>query len=293
MHELRHAAAAAVLHSVYDDPDIRILRRVSSLDDFPLAPRGAGPFRKVAITDVETTGTDPMLDEVIDVAVVVVEINGAGEIIALVAAGAALRDPGMSIPTAITKLTGITDEDVQGKAIDLDRLEARLASADVRIAHNASFDIAFLENLMPHLAGREWACSANEIDWLNAGMDGRKLGHLLMQIGRFNTGHRAMADVISLLHLLAHRLPDDRTAMAALLETAEQHTVRLEANGAPFDKREPLKARGYRWDPRARVWWCQVAEADQSEEERWLREHINPYGPPPRATPITWRERHR
>jgi len=44
-----------------DDPDIRILRRVSSLDDFPLSPRGDGPIRKIAILDTETTGTDVIL----------------------------------------------------------------------------------------------------------------------------------------------------------------------------------------------------------------------------------------
>ena len=107
MHELRHAAANAALRHVGDDPDIRTLRRVSKLDDFPLAARGAGPVRRVAIVDVETTGTDPVLDEIIDVAVVTVEVDAAGEIVEIQSAGQALRDPGVPIPVAITRLTGI------------------------------------------------------------------------------------------------------------------------------------------------------------------------------------------
>lgn len=293
MHEIRHLAANALMTGQADNPDIRILRRVSSLDDLPLAPRGNGPFRKIVVLDTETTGTDALMDEIIDIAVVTLEVDAAGEIVGILSAGQALRDPGTSIPPHITRLTGIADHDVGGKTIDLDRLERRLASADVLVAHNCAFDAAFLENLLPGLAGAAWACSANDFDWLEAGFDGRKLGHLLMQIGRFNGAHRAMADVISLIHLLAHRLPHGGTVIGDLLAKAERPTVRFEATGAPFDRRGELKARGYRWDARNRVWWTEIAKDECAEEERWFRQHIVPHGPQPRMTPITWHQRHR
>ncbi len=294
MTDITHAASAeAALTIAARDPDIRILRRVSSLDEFPLAPRGVGPFRKIVILDTETTGTDPLLDEIIDIAVVTLEVDAAGEIVGILSSGQALRDPGVAIPPNISKLTGITDADVRGKTIDLDRLERRLAGADVLVAHNCAFDAAFVENLLPGLAGAAWACSANDFDWLDAGFDGRKLGHLLMQLGRFNGAHRAMADVISLIHLLVHRLPGGSTVLGDLLASAEQPTIRFEATGAPFDRRGQLKARGYRWDGRNRVWWIEVAKEDCAEEERWFRQDIAPCGPLPRMTPITWHQRHR
>lgn len=294
MHDLRHAAASAPLSEYHNHPDFRILRRVLPLDDITLKPRGEGPTRRVAIVDVETTGTDPLLDEVIDVAVVTLEVDAAGEIVGIISAAEALRDPGMPIPPYITTLTGIRDDDVRGKSINLDRLEARLASADVLIAHNAHFDCGFLQNLMPGLAGAAWACSAADFDWVGvAGLDGYKLGHLLMQVGWFNGAHRAMADVISLIHLLSHRLPHGGTVLGDLLANAAMPTLRVEATGADFSSRGVLKARGYRWDPRARVWWCEVAEDERLAEERWLREHVTPHGPLARVTPITWHQRHR
>lgn len=292
-HITNAASAEAALAACARDPDIRILRRVSSLDDFPLAERGDGPIRTVALVDTETTGTDAESDEIIDVAMVVLEIDAAGEIVGIASAGQALRDPCKPIPEAITRLTGITDEDVRGKAIDLDRLERRLAGADVRIAHNAAFDLAFLEYLMPRLAGCAWACSARDFDWPGAGFDGAKLGHLLMQIGRFNAAHRAMADVISLLHVLAHRLPDGCTVMSTLLANAERPSLRIEATSAPFDKRSILKSRGYRWDPGAKVWWTEIAEHQQTSEMLWLQREVVPWGPTPRTRLLTWRERHR
>ena len=293
MHELRHIMAGVMRPADADDPDVRILRRVFKLDDFPLAPRGDGPFRRVAIVDVETTGTNPDTDEVIDVAVVMLEVDVAGEIVGIASAGQALRDPGVPIPPYITRLTGITDADVHGKSIDLDRLERLLASADVRIAHNARFDIAFVQHLMPALADSAWACSASDFDWVEANFDGYKQAHLLMQLGFFNDTHRAMADVISLIHLLAHRLPNGGTVLGNLLANAQQPTIRFEATGAAFDTRSLLKARGYRWDSRQRVWWSEITEDQHAAEERWFREHIAPNGPVPRALPITWHQRHR
>lgn len=235
--------ATAAQPAYADDPDLRILRRVSSLNDFPLADRVTGTVRRIAIVDTETTGTDVIHDEIIDIAVVMIEVDEAGEIVGIASAGQALRDPGMPIPATITRLTGIGDADVAGKAIDLDRLERLLASAEIRIAHSATFDIGFIENLMPGLAGAAWACSMRDFDWLEAGFDGAKLGHLLMQIGRFNGAHRAMADVVSLIHLLAHRLPHGGTVLGDLLISAERPTIRFEATGAPFERRGLLTVR--------------------------------------------------
>ena len=299
MHEFRHRAAAALRHVGADadaaagvDPDTRVLRRVHRLKDFPLASRGDGPYLKVSIIDTETTGIDPWRDEIIDIAVVTAEVDTAGRIVGILHKGEALRDPGMPIPPVITRITGITDADVAGKHIDLDRLERRLAAADVRIAHNARFDLAFLERLLPGLAGAAWACSFQEIDWLDLGFDGRALGHLLTQIGRFNTGHRAMADVVALLHLLAHELDDGSTILGRLLDRAALPTLRIEATGAGFDKRAQLKARGYRWDPQARVWWCEIDAVELAEETAWLASETEVWGAP-KTRPITWCDRHR
>jgi DNA polymerase-3 subunit epsilon len=293
MHDSRHTPAGAPSHAGTHDPNIRILRRVSTLEDYPVTEACAGPVRRVALIDTETTGTDPQVDEVIDVAVVIIEVDDHGEIVGIASAGQALRDPGFPLPEHITQLTGLTDDNLSGQSIDLDRLQRLIAGADVRIAHNCRFDIAFLESLMPGLVGLSWACSAEEFDWLCAGFDGRKLAHLLMQCGWFNAAHRAMADVISLLHVLGHRLPDGGTILGALLDRAARQTVRVEATGAPFDKRSYLKGRGYRWDPRAKTWWIEVEEHEQISETLWLQREIAPWGAPPRVQPMSWHERHR
>ena len=276
------------------DWDIRILRRVGRLEDFPLATDPVAPIRHVAVVDVETTGIDPLLHQVIDIAYVVLAVDARGEFVDIVRKGQSLCDPGMPIPPRITMLTGLTDEHVRGTAIDLDALQQIFATVDVFVAQNCAFDAGFLRQLLPSTKDAAWACSLRDFDWLkDAGLDGRALGHLLMQIGFFNDGHRALNDVISLIHLLAWRLPSDQTVMGALLANAERETVRLEATGAGFGNRSLLKARGYRWDVAAKVWWIEVTYGELDEERLWLQREVTPFGPYPRIRPITWHQRHR
>ncbi|NIJ15061.1 3'-5' exonuclease [Sphingobium vermicomposti] len=276
------------------DWDIRILRKVGDLADIPVGDAPHGEIRRVAVIDTETTGTDPLHDEIIDLAYVVLLVDGRGEIVGIEREAQALRDPGMPIPERISRLTGLTDAHVAGLTFDLDKVQGVLSDVDVCVAHNCQFDAAFLRHLLPATAEIAWACSARDFDWLvDAGLDGRSLGHLLMQIGFFSEAHRAMADVIALIHLLAHRLSDGGTVMGRLLANAERETVRVEATGAPFEKRFELKARGYGWDAQAKVWWIEL-QPDQVEAERlWLGRAVTPWGPSPRARAITWRQRHR
>ncbi|MGK2908814.1 MAG: 3'-5' exonuclease [Sphingobium sp.] len=289
-----NTAATTCAGCAQDDWDVRIVRRVGRLENFPLALDPQGPIRRIAVIDTETTGTDPDRDEIIDIAYVILQVDARGEICGIERWGQALRDPGMPIPPMITQLTGITDHDVRGLAVDLDALQAILSGVDACVAHNCSFDAAFLQNLLPAMADAPWACSARDFDWLEAGFDGKALGYLLMQVGFFTKkGHRAMADVISLIHLLAWRQPNEQTVIGTLLANAEQETVRVEANGAGYHKRSVLKARGYRWDPAANVWWIEVSQSQVDDETLWLRLQVLPYGPAPRTVPRSWRQRHR
>ncbi len=90
--------------------------------------------------DLETTGLSSQNDAIIEVGAV--RVRG-GEISAEFSR---LIDPGRALPRFITRLTGITDADLKGQpAIEtvLPELEEFLG-ADALVAHNASFDIGFL-----------------------------------------------------------------------------------------------------------------------------------------------------
>lgn len=281
-----HERAAAFLGA---HPDYRVLRALPSVGGYPCA-RPQGPVRTAAVIDVETVGLDPD-HPIIDLAIQRIAFDACGVIVQVGQPRQWFEDPCTPIPAEITRLTGITDADVAGTRIDADEASKLIASTAVAIAHNAAFDAPRVERRLPAIAGHAWACSCNEVDWPGLGFDGRKLGHLLMQQGLFHRGHRAAVDVWATINLLGSVMPDGETALCKLIRKAEQPSVRIEATNAPFEAKDMLKAKGYRWHPDKRTWWTEISAGDQSAELDWLRDACSCARP--NVIDVTWHQRHR
>lgn len=200
----------------------------------------------------------------------------------------------MPIPPAITRLTGLRDEDVEQKRINPDKLALLVGRVAWSLAHNSRFDRSFVEAVCPAIAGMPWACSMRDADWAGWGFDGKVLGYLLTQIGLFNQGsHRAMADVVSMVNLLAHKFDDGSTVIGRILAKAEQPTWKVEATGAPYDYKDALKRRGYRWNPLRKVWWTECDDDALEAEKTWLAELFEPFEHPPTVTRLNAGSRYR
>lgn len=282
--DIERAAALLDAHA-----DYRVLRALPPPDRL-VRPDPIGHVRTAAIVDVETCGLASD-DPIIDLAVQRIAFDAHGRIVGIGRMRQWFEDPGRSIPPAITRLTGIADADVAGRRIDDAEALAVIAGSDVAIAHNAAFDAPRIERRLPGIAGHAWACSCSEVAWQDAGYDGRKLGHLLMQSGLFHQGHRAAADVAATIALLACALPDGGTVLGELVHRAEVPTIRIEANEAPFSVKDALKARGYRWNGERRLWWTELPVDGEAEERQWLADACRCERPTIRT--ITWRQRHR
>ncbi len=252
-------------------PAFRVLRSIAPPPRLSDLPAGA---RVGVYLDLETTGLDPAVDAVIELGLVRFAYRDQ-EVLGLLDEIAAFEDPGRPIPEAITRLTGIDDAMVEGRAIDDERVRALVAGAGIVIAHNASFDRPVAERRFPHLADIAWACSQREVPWREEGFEGTGLQCLAMASGGFFDGHRAIEDCYAGLFLLGRRLPrSNLTGLAALRRSAARREIRLWAVGSPFETKDVLRARGYRWSQAARCWWCDVPEAAVSEEESWLVEVV-------------------
>jgi DNA polymerase-3 subunit epsilon len=293
MHNISPTAEAisAAVELLNASPDHRVLRRIGegTLTVTPVLESVA--TRVGVVVDVETTGLDAARDSIIELAAQRFRFDATGRITALGVARVWREDPGRPLDPTITKLTGLTDDDLAGQMIDTAAATTMLRNADVIIAHSAVFDARRLEARLPDAAGRAWACTLKDVDWPGLGFDGRGLGYLLSQAGWFYAQHRAEADIGALLHLLAHQCPDGTTVLGNLIAWAEKPTVRIDAIDTPHSVKDALKSRGYSWDPIRRFWWTEVAEAAVDAEQIWLQR--NGCNRPPRLTPVTWFERHR
>ncbi|HVI97526.1 MAG TPA: 3'-5' exonuclease [Sphingomonas sp.] len=255
--------------------DFRVLRRLRPPEPIFEAPAGT---RRALLVDVETTGLNPIADEIIELAMVPFYYNADGAIVGVGEAFNALRQPASAIPAEVTRITGIDDAAVAGRSIDPSEVAA-FAGGNLVIAHNASFDRRFLERFCPALAENPWACSLSEIRWAGEGFESAKLAYLAMSSGFYYDRHRAMHDCHATIELLSRPLPVTGVpALAALLTSARSATLRCWAQNAPFESKDVLKQRGYRWnggeDGRPRSWWIDVSEGDIEAEKAYLRTEI-------------------
>lgn len=284
-----HGSAAELLRG---HPDYRVQRRLVPITQFHVAGPQEVSRTGVAI-DVETTGLDRESDHIIELAIQRFRFDERGRIIQVGVPRVWREDPGVAIDPKITRLTGLAADDLAGQSIDDAMAIEILSSADIIIAHNAAFDRPFVDRRLPAIAGKPWACSMAELDWLELGFEGRALAHLVSQCGWFYEGHRAENDILALLYLLAHGLPDGQTILAKLITCSETPSFRVNAVDAPFDAKDRLKSRGYRWDAILRFWWRTIAQEEQAEERAWLMSDVYTGYGEPAFIPMTAIDRYR
>ena len=255
-------------------PDFRVLRRLVPRSDYGAV--NGQTTQRVIVLDTETTGLDSKGEKIIELAMLSVLVDTAtGLPVGPVTIYESLVDPGKPIPAQITEITGIDDSMVKGLRIDDAAVTALVEQADLVVAHNAGFDRPFVEARFPVFAGKAWGCSFQGIDGKIEGSGSAKLEFLASERGWFYDAHRAQVDCHALLQVLASPLADGQTGLARLLAGAGQTRYKLRATGAPFEAKDKLKARGYRWDGEGRVWWCSLGtDALLDTECAWLRAEV-------------------
>jgi DNA polymerase-3 subunit epsilon len=247
----------------------RVLRRL----DLPacLAAPDGSPTRLGMFLDLESTGLDPLTCEPLELAIVPFEYRADGAVVAVHPPLHQFNQPSAPIAPEIEAITGITDAMVDGKKVDPALVAAFIEPAAIIIAHNAAFDRPLAERIAPEFAGKPWACTMTDVDWRGEGVEGRRLSDLLASYGLFFDAHRATGDCEAGIALLAQKLPRSGfPVLGAVLHAARRPRWRIFALDAPFDSREALRSRGYRWNSLAafgpRAWWIEL-EASRVEPE--------------------------
>lgn len=266
------------------DPDYRVLRRLVPVGDYGPRPGtssddsdASAGVQRLLILDTETTGLAQASDRIIELAMLLVQVDTAtGLPFGPVETFEGFEDPGMPIPAVARQITGISDEMVRGQRLDDTRVDALLARADLVVAHNAGFDRPFVEARFPGFARKPWACSFADIDWKAQGAESARLGALAHDRGWFYDAHRALVDCHALLQVLACPGADGAgTGLGRLIAAVDKPGFKLRATGSPFESKDLLKARGYRWDGEARVWYCGLgSEEALNAELAWLKAEV-------------------
>lgn len=284
---------AAMAEALARSADYRVLRRLVPRASFTPSIEHA---KTAILLDVETTGLDQAKDEVVELGMIKFDYLPDGRIVGVRDVFSSFNEPLEPIPPDVIALTGITNEMVAGHRIDEGAVSLFTDDAVIVIAHNSGFDRKFAERYWPIFQRKAWGCSATEIEWRKHGFQGSRLGYLLNGAGFFHQAHRAVDDCHALLEVLAFELPTTGTpALAVLLERARKKTIRVWAEQSPFDLKDALKRRGYRWsdgsEGRPRSWYVDVDESKLDDEIAFLKSEIYLRDIEPRLQTLTAFER--
>lgn len=258
-----------------NNPDYKIIRRITSRKSF--AENDGRTLLKGVVVDTETTGTNADQDAIIELGMVLFEFDPqTGLAYDVLSVFDELEDPGFLIPPDFTSIHGITDEMVAGKKIDNNSVARFLEDVSIVIAHNAKFDRVFLEKRLPIFETLPWACTFAQIDWSVEGVGSAKLDYIAYQFGFFYDAHRAEVDCFALLEILQKKLPkSEEVVLKSILKALHQKSYTIYAIGSPFETKDILKAKGYRWNGDKKSWHITLTGDDAIKKEVvWLKENV-------------------
>ena len=233
-------------------------------------------YIKVCFVDLETTGLDFVGDEIIEIGIKTIAVNKSDySDFKAIKAYESYQDTEIEISSEITQLTGISKDMIEGHSIEWEKVEDILGISDIVVAHNASFDRAFLEKNIDF--ENVWTCSKNDVNWKERGFFNTKLELLSIWHGFYYDSHRAMNDVNATIHLLLHPSYKDFSPLEELVENS-QKTHQLIINKFPYNESfiKMLKKRGgYRYNSSDRSWRILIKDSDVLDQEvDWLKKNI-------------------
>jgi DNA polymerase-3 subunit epsilon len=172
-----------------------------------------------AITDIETTGGQPSGNSIVEIGVVLWDGQK------VIDEFHSLINPGVTIPLFITRLTGITDEMVEGAPtfeMIAEKLLELLEGA-VFVAHNVNFDYSFIKAEFAAL-GMNWnaqrLCTVRLARKAFPGKKSYGLGAICSWMGLHNEhAHRALSDAKVAAEVLKRSMEQlDENVIAAMIK---------------------------------------------------------------------------
>jgi DNA polymerase III epsilon subunit family exonuclease len=236
LYALRHVPAGLARSLLADvvEGDVRLCWRGANVG-LAAAPGAALPLESATyvVVDLETTGLSPATSSICEIGAV--RVRG----LELEARFETLVNPRRPLPAAVAALTGIDPRELRGAPpVELAvRRFLEFAGDAVLVAHNARFDIGFLDRDVERLTGRRIAAPVVDTVWLAR----RVLAGRVARVGLaslahfFGTStrpcHRALADAEAtaeiLLALIGLAQERGTSTVAELVDLAAPRARRL------------------------------------------------------------------
>ena len=165
-------------------------------------------YDNFVIFDTETTGLDFARDEIIEFSAVQLQVQGDQVVITREYDNLVTLSPGNTVPPEITKLTGISTQDILDRGVAKEQIckdiGEMFAGNTLLLAYNAHFDLSFLFYLLLRNGDPTILKGKDKLDLLTVYKDRRPFPHKLCNAieayglaGKVVNSHRAIDDVIA------------------------------------------------------------------------------------------------
>lgn len=158
---------------------------------------------KYVFLDIETTGLNPKEDKLIEIALVSFNENGDRTVYEQ------LVNPGMPVSPFITRLTGITDDMLRDAPVinEIKNQVLQCLNQKIIVAHNAGFDISFLEAASILTKGHPYIDSMDLCKLIYPRLNSYALRSIARDLNlELESSHRALPDALLLEKLFLHLL---------------------------------------------------------------------------------------
>ena len=179
-------------------------------------------YQAIVFFDTETTGLDPSVDQIIELAAVRITRNQAGFLVLDEKMDAFVKLlEGQKLPDKIVELTHITDEMIQKDGVDATAAASAfnnlIRGRTLLVAHNAQFDLLFSRALLHYTdIGTARLDACDYIDSLTVYKDRAAYPHKLANAiehysleGKVKNSHRAIDDVLA-LYCVTYAMAEER-----------------------------------------------------------------------------------
>lgn len=216
--------------------------------------------------DFESTGLSTSEDRILEVGAVLWSVERK-QPLAIYSALTHFKEL-TGLPDIITKLTGITEKDLEEYGIPiegaLDDLGRLADGVDYIVAHNGTgFDKPIYEAECERYNGtpidKPWIDTLTDVPYPDT-MKSKALNSLAYDHEFINPfPHRAVTDVLTMLKIASKYDP------VQIIDYRNSKSIEIRAV-VSFDNKDKAKARGYHWDG-PRKWWIKFIKEFQLEEE--------------------------
>jgi len=240
------------------------IKNINKIPEIGLSPSSKDDLA-VIFCSIVTTSLNNKEGDVLRVNLKLSYINKDGNFSKVRKTISFFEDPKRELSIEESKFLDFSIEEKNGSTIDWNLVNNLLNSADLVISHNASFVKPWIAKHIENL-DTIWGCSMEQANWEKDNFPSRSLPVLSVFSGLFYDQKDSALSLDALVHVLVNN-----NATKDLIIQAKSPDLQLFAANAPFESKDILKERRYRWNPDVGCWWLAVKDKEHGKvESEWL-----------------------